>query len=205
MTVRRNISVDPANASGSAWPVIGVLSEPRRREVYDFVGAKDAFVTRDEVSAGLSMTRSLAAFHLDKLADAGLLSTSFRRPADRAAGPGAGRPSKLYGVSDLEVSVSIPPCRYDIAGRIIARAIAGFNGRPLPAAASRRIAREDGLGVAQQYTATGRTSKQKLLSTVKDALTFCGYEPRIGGDGVVEAELCGPMDGDCCDRIRAVG
>jgi predicted ArsR family transcriptional regulator len=212
--------------------------------VYDFVGAKDAFVTRDEVSAGLSMTRSLAAFHLDKLADAGLLSTSFRRPADRAPGPGAGRPSKLYGVSDLEISVSIPPRRYDIAGRIMARAIAGFNGRSDgPAAAARRIAREDGLGVGQQYTATGRKSKKKLLSTVKDALTSCGYEPRIndsmvvlsncpyhalvdvaprfvcelnqsfvggvltglGGDGVVEAELCGPMDGNCCVRIRAVG
>jgi predicted ArsR family transcriptional regulator len=110
--------------------------------VYDYVVTKDTPVTRDEVSAGLSMTRSLAAFHLDKLADAGLLSTSFSRPADRASGPGAGRPSKLYSISDLEIDISIPPRRYDIAGRILARAIAGFNGRSDgAAAAARRIAR----------------------------------------------------------------
>jgi predicted ArsR family transcriptional regulator len=244
MVVRRKTVATPADASGNAWPVIGVLSEPRRREAYDFVAANDAPVTRDAVSTGLSMTRSLAAFHLDKLADAGLLSTSFSRPADRVSGPGAGRPSKLYAVSDLEVDVSIPPRRYDIAGRIMARAIAGFNGRSDgAAAAAQRIAREEGLGVGQQYTATGRKSRKKLLSTVKDALTVCGYEPRVngatvllsncpyhalvdvapkfvcelnesfvggvltglGGDDVVEAELCGPMDGNCCVRIRAVG
>jgi predicted ArsR family transcriptional regulator len=240
MVVRRKSAATPRGASASAWPAIGVLSEPRRREVYDYVSAKDAPATRDEVSAGLSMTRSLAAFHLDKLADAGLLSTSFSRPADRASGPGAGRPSKLYAVSDLEIDVSIPPRRYDIAGRIMARAIAGFNGRSDgAAAAARRIAREEGLGVGQQYPTTGRKSKKKVLSTVKDALTECGYEPRIngstvllsncpyhalvdvaprfvcelnesfvggvltglGGDGVVEAELCGPMDGNCCVRV----
>jgi predicted ArsR family transcriptional regulator len=242
MIVRRKNAATPVGPSASAWPAIGVLSEPRRREVYDFVVAKDEPVTRDEVSVGLSMTRSLAAFHLDKLADAGLLSTSFSRPADRASGPGAGRPSKLYGISDLNIDVSIPPRRYDIAGRIMARAIAGFNGRSDgAAAAARRIAREEGLGVGQQYPATGRKSKKKVLSTVKDALTVCGYEPRIngstvllsncpyhalvdvaprfvcelnesfvggvltglGGDGVVEAELCGPMDGNCCVRVRS--
>jgi predicted ArsR family transcriptional regulator len=244
MAVRRNTAVTPVVASGNAWPVIGVLSEPRRREVYDFVAAKDSPVTRDQVSADLSMSRSLAAFHLDKLADAGLLSTSFSRPGDRAPGPGAGRPSKLYAVSDIEIDVSIPPRRYDIAGRIMARAIASISGRSDGAAAAAlRIAREEGLGVGQQHTATGRTSRKKLLSAVKDALTACGYEPRInattvllsncpyhalvdvaprfvcdlnesfvggvltglGGDGVVEAELCGPMDGNCCVRVRAVG
>jgi predicted ArsR family transcriptional regulator len=242
MAVRRKPAAAPVGAA-SAWPAIGVLSEPRRREVYDFVAAKDDPVTRDEVSEGLSMTRSLAAFHLDKLAYAGLLATSFSRPADRASGPGAGRPSKLYGVSDLEIDVSIPPRRYDIAGRIMARAIASFSSRTdgAAAAAARRIAREEGLGVGAQYTVPGRKSRRKLLATVKDALTVCGYEPRIdgtsvqlsncpyhslvdvaprfvcelnesfvsgvlsglGGDGAVEAELCGPMDGNCCVRVRS--
>jgi predicted ArsR family transcriptional regulator len=242
MAMRRKPAANPAGTRSSAWPAIGVLSEPRRREVYDFVATKDEPVTRDEVSAGLSMTRSLAAFHLDKLADTGLLDTSFSRPADRAAGPGAGRPSKLYTISDLELDLSIPPRRYDTAGRIMARAIGSFNGRSDgAAAAARRIAREEGLGVGKQYTPTGRRSKKKVLATVKDALNDCGYEPRIdgtsvllsncpyhalvdvapkfvcelnenfvagvltglGGDGVVEAELCGPMDGNCCVRVRS--
>jgi predicted ArsR family transcriptional regulator len=241
MTARGNQVAVPQRDSGGAWPAIGALSEPRRREAYDFVVAQDGPVTRDDVSAALSMTRSLAAFHLDKLADAGLLATSFRRPADRAPGPGAGRPSKLYEISNLEIDVSIPPRRYDIIGRIMARAIVALDDRSDGvAAAARRIARKEGLNVGQQHTATARMSKKKLLAALTEILALCGYEPRthtssivlancpyhalvdvapglicelnenfvaglisgLGGDAVVAAELCGPMDGNCCVRVR---
>ena len=50
---------------------------------------------RDQAAADLGIARSVAAFHLDKLADLGLLEVEFRRPPGRA-GPGAGRPAKLY-------------------------------------------------------------------------------------------------------------
>ena len=43
--------------------------------------------------------RSLAAFHLEKLAEAGLLETSFSRRAERAGGPGAGRPNSRFCLS----------------------------------------------------------------------------------------------------------
>ena len=117
-TGRRSRGDDLASNS---WPLVAVLSEPRRREVYDFVAAHDTAVTRDDVAQGLSIERALAAFHLDKLADAGLLEVSFGRPAGRMGGPGAGRPSKLYVLSDAEVEISVPRRRYDIAGRILLR------------------------------------------------------------------------------------
>jgi predicted ArsR family transcriptional regulator len=242
MAVRRNPAAVPKRVPAGAWSAIGMLSESRRREAYDFVVTQGRPVTRDEVCAGVSMTRSLAAFHLDKLADAGLLTTSFRRPSDRPPGPGAGRPSKLYEISDLEIDLSIPPRRYDIIGRIMARAIAAIDDRSDgAAAAARRIAREEGVNVGRQNTVTGRTSKKKLRKAVIETLTESGYEPRtqkssivlancpyhalvdvaprlicelnenfvsgvisgLGGDDVVAAELCGPMDGNCCVRVRS--
>jgi predicted ArsR family transcriptional regulator len=241
MAARRNPTAIPKRQPGGAWPAIGMLSEFRRREAYDFVVAQGRPVTRDEVSAGVSMTRSLAAFHLDKLADAGLLSTSFRRPADRVSGPGAGRPSKLYEASALEIDVSIPPRRYDVLGRIMAKALASSNDRSDgTTTAARRVAREEGVDVGRQHTATGRTSKRKLRTAVNETLAQYGYEPRTQGtsillsncpyralvdvtprlicelnenfvtgmiaglaaDEVVAAELCGPIDNNCCVRIR---
>ena len=93
MALRRKPPRTEAGASRDAWPALALLAEPRRREVYDFVATRDEPVTRDEVSSGVPMTRPLAAFHLDKLAEAGLLDVTFSRP-DNRAGPGAGRPSK---------------------------------------------------------------------------------------------------------------
>jgi predicted ArsR family transcriptional regulator len=58
------------------------------------IGAVDP-VGRDAVAARVGVGRTLAAFHLDKLAAAGLLTISFARPPGRT-GPGAGRPAKLY-------------------------------------------------------------------------------------------------------------
>lgn len=224
---------------------MALLSEPRRREVYDYVAMQDEPVTRDDVSEGMPITRSLAAFHLDKLAEAGLLEVSFARSADRASGPGAGRPSKRYALSDREVDVSIPPRRYDFAGRIMARAIAASAGRRTQSAATiaRRFAKEEGRGLGRDFAAPGRPSVKRTLSAVEEALATCGYEPvvdgqevrlrncpfhslvevaprlvcelnecfvsglleGVGGDGSVEAELRGPVDGDCCVVVHGGG
>jgi predicted ArsR family transcriptional regulator len=218
-----------------------MLSESRRRDAYNFVVGQERPVSRDEVSAALAMTRSLAAFHLDKLAGAGLLSTSFQRPSDRVSGPGAGRPSKLYTASDLEIDVSIPPRRYDVLGRIMAKAISANNDSSHGVAAgARRIARDEGFDIGRQHAAAGRTSKKKLVMAVAGTLARFGYEPRtqkssvllancpyralvdvaprlicelnenfvsgviagLDADGVVTAELCGPIDNNCCVRIH---
>jgi len=173
-------------ASVDAWPALALLTEPRRREVYDFVATQAAPVTRDEVSAGVPMSRSLAAFHLDKLADGGLLDVTFGRSHGRASGPGAGRPSKRYAVSNREVDLSLPPRRYDVAGRVMARAIAASATKrsPSPVQIARRLAREEGREVGAQYGRVGRSSTKRALAAVEEALASCGYEPAVDGQAV---------------------
>src|SRR5436853_488366 len=76
--------------------------------------------------------RSVASFHLDKLVDAGVVAVRFERTSGRT-GPGAGRPSKLYRLADEELAASIPERHYDLAGSLLAAAVAESirTGRPV--------------------------------------------------------------------------
>ena len=101
---------------------IASLGDPVRRGLYLYVAGRGREVGRDEAARALRISRALAAFHLDKLHQHGLLETSYRR-LTRRRGPGAGRPAKLYRRADLQLDVSLPRRRYELAGRVLARAI----------------------------------------------------------------------------------
>ncbi|MBM7369055.1 helix-turn-helix transcriptional regulator [Gordonia hydrophobica] len=156
---------------------VSVLDEPTRRRIYEFVCPKRDAVSRDEVSEALGIPRQTAAFHLEKLADAGLLDVEFARRSGRS-GPGAGRPSKLYRRSAREVSVELPGRSYDIAGALLAQAVedADRTGES-PRACLARGAADLGRDIGVPDDATD----EELLA----ALTECGYEPRIEGDDIV--------------------
>ena len=74
---------------------LAVLDDPTRRAVFDLVARASAAVSRDAAADALGVSRRVAAFHLDRLAEQGLLIVEYRRPPGRS-GPGAGRPTKLY-------------------------------------------------------------------------------------------------------------
>src|SRR4051794_12135317 len=101
---------------------IAVLVDPVRRRVYSHVSEQTEPVGRDATAAALGIGRPLAAFHLDRLVEAGLLDVTYRRLSGRT-GPGAGRPSKLYARSRRDVSVSVPARRYELAARLFADAL----------------------------------------------------------------------------------
>ena len=111
----------PANA-GDDLARISSLSDPARRSLYDFVVVQGQPVGRDEAAAAAGISRSLAAYHLDRMVDDGLLEVSFARRTGRT-GPGAGRPAKLYHRSPREVQISLPPRDYELAARLLAQAV----------------------------------------------------------------------------------
>jgi hypothetical protein len=49
------------------------LDEPVRRRLYEYVADQDRPVSREEAAAAAGIGRTLAAYHLDKLAGVGLL------------------------------------------------------------------------------------------------------------------------------------
>lgn len=107
----------------SGLAALAALTDGVRRATYRAVlAAGTGPVGRDEVAEELGVGRTLAAFHLDKLVDAGLLQVSYARRTGRT-GPGAGRPAKLYRVSTAEHVVSVPPRHYRTAAELLAEAV----------------------------------------------------------------------------------
>ncbi|MFC0430658.1 metalloregulator ArsR/SmtB family transcription factor [Kutzneria buriramensis] len=147
---------------------IAVLQDPVRRRLYDYVAAQDHEVSRNEAAEGAGIQRTLAAFHLDKLVDAGLLETESRRLTGRS-GPGAGRPAKLYRRSEAERQFSVPARDYRVAADLLAEvAEAARLDTELQAAARRE-------GRAAAGPIDGFAAAEALLAAR-------GYEPRMDGE-----------------------
>ena len=169
---------------------LAVLAEPVRRALYEYVVAQPEPVSRDAAAQALGIGRPLAVFHLDKLVEAGLLETSFRRLSGKT-GPGAGRPAKLYGRSSREVRVSLPERRYDIAARLFAEALeaAARGGTPARELSTRRGRPTIRRGPRPRGSAPrARDADQRahLIDAAMTVLTEAGFEPRAGtGDRIV--------------------
>ena len=162
---------------------IAVLGDPLRRALYRHVISQPGPVNRDQVAEGAGVARHVVKFHLDRLADDGLLDVEYARPAGRA-GPGAGRPAKLYRRSARELAVSLPPRDYELAGRLLAQAVTEAERDGIRVAdALARAARSTGqaLGRQARQLAGPRPSQLSLLAAAINVLIDCGYEPR-GGD-----------------------
>ena len=159
-----------------ALAALSALDDPTRRRLYDYVAARDRPVARDEAAADVGIGRTLAAYHLDKLAAEGLLTVAYERRSGRT-GPGAGRPAKLYTRADRELVASVPPRDYALVARLLAEAAAhdstGTTARALGEAAA-RLGRELA-GDAPALEATLRAR---------------GYEPYEDADGVLRLRNC---------------
>src|SRR5687768_1371314 len=95
----------PERSQDSVMAAVAALGDPLRRRIYRFVSGQDHAVSRDEAAKGMGISRSAAAFHLDRLVEEGLLEAVFRRLTGRQ-GPGAGRPAKLYRRAARDFSLS---------------------------------------------------------------------------------------------------
>jgi len=163
--------------------LIAALDDPTRLALYRYVAGADHDVSRDEAATAVRAPRGTSVFHLDKLVDAGLLSPVFRRLNERA-GPGAGRPAKLYRASELAVDLSIPPRRYMLAGEILTSALDALEASAAEVAV-RDAARAQGRRAVADDRAAG-VPAPSLDST----LGALGYEPEVEADGDIALRNC---------------
>ena len=174
---------------------VAVLAEPVRRSLYAYVSEQAEPVGRDAAAAAVAIGRPLAAFHLDRLVDAGLLEVTFRRLSGRT-GPGAGRPAKLYRRSARDVELSLPARNYEMAARLFADALtAGASGTASAADALDAAARAYGesLGVEARRRAGPRPRRAALLAAAVEVLDTAGFEPIAGERDVIALRNC-PFD-----------
>lgn len=156
---------------------LALLRDPLRRAIYRFVSRALEPVSRDDVAVAVAASRSLVAFHLDKLVDHGLLETSFRRLSGRS-GPGAGRPAKLYERSQVQLDVSLPAREYELAAQLLLQALDSggkASSRERLQAAARQLGERSGAAEAERGgLPRGRTAS---LDRVQPVLEQLGYEP----------------------------
>jgi len=168
---------------------VGALADPTRRALYEHVAAQPGLVGREQAATALGLALHTASFHLDRLVEAGLLTTEYRRLSGRS-GPGAGRPSKLYRRSETEVAVSLPERHYDLAGRILAVAVERARGGEALDAAVDAAAAAAGRELAGPDA--GERSEGGGLAALTGVLADVGFEPRVE-DGTVLLANC-PFD-----------
>ncbi|MFC8614965.1 helix-turn-helix transcriptional regulator [Micromonospora purpureochromogenes] len=148
------------------WTAVAALADPSRRALYDHVRHQDHPVTREEAADAAGISRGLAAFHLDKLVDAGLLRARYQAPPDQPRG--RGRSPKVYELAGDGLAVTIPERRYELIAEILADAVVDD---PAHAdAASRRLAGQRGRSLGAGLAEDG--------CDILSALGGLGFEPR---------------------------
>jgi len=160
---------------------VALLAEPTRQQLYLYLRAREEPVGREEAARHAGIKPRLAAFHLDKMADAGLLEVEYRRLSGRV-GPGAGRPAKVYSISPRSFAVEIPQTRYALAASMMATALSAGGSGADGADSLRDVATAVGesLGGEIRQQAPAKGARQ---AAVQGKLKQLGYEPRVQESG----------------------
>ncbi|GGS55640.1 ArsR family transcriptional regulator [Planobispora rosea] len=143
--------------------MVAALHDPVRRAVYEYVISQGRDVGRNEAAEAVGVQRTLAAFHLDKLVEAGLLESGFKRLGEKT-GPGSGRPAKVYRRAPGEWQVSVPARDYRTLALVLAEAVDLLGGEDRAEEAARR--------------AGGRIAERVAPDeSLEETLRQRGYEP----------------------------
>jgi len=158
-------------------------------------------VSREDAAGALDMSRELAAFHLDRLVEAGLLEPEYRRRTGRS-GPGAGRPATLYRRVSCEVAVSLPPRRYDLAADLMATALDRLaDGSGAEVAAD--VARERGSAAVRVHG--GRPEPARPAAGCRRDSSTCCAAPATNPRSTLRAAQCASVTVPSMPLLHSIG
>ena len=172
----------------NAVAAIAALDDDVRRALYKHVRATGAPVTRESAADAVGISRKLAAFHLDKLVDLGLLTSGFSTAEKRRVG----RAPRVYQPAATDISVQVPQRTPELLAGILVEAITAHRDGENGTTAAMRVARICGTtagSLARSRTRAGRIGAERATAVAEDVLTEHGFEPyRV--DGVVRLRNC---------------
>jgi predicted ArsR family transcriptional regulator len=169
------------------------LGDPLRRALYRHVAERGVPVSRDDAALAVGISRPLAAYHLDKLVDDGLLEARYQRRGGRQ-GPGAGRPAKHYVRAAGQIELSLPARDYAALAELLAGAVEADPSGAAQAALNRAagtLGAELGTEAARHTAADG--NPDEVLAALRQTLADRGYEPYDDPDGAIRLRNC-PFD-----------
>ncbi|MEU6366711.1 helix-turn-helix domain-containing protein [Streptomyces sp. NPDC046931] len=166
-----------ADAAHTAIDSVSALSEDSRRRMFSFIRRARRAVTRDEAAASVGISRKLAAFHLDKLVDAGLLRARYETPDGIRK---VGRQPKVYEATDAQITVNIPDRRHELLADLLLDAVLTEGADENAAQAALRTAEQRGRRMgetARDETRPGRLGPERGVTACERLLDQYGYEP----------------------------
>ncbi len=208
----------------AAVAAIAALDDDVRRALYEHVRAAGVPVTREEAATAVGISRKLAAFHLDKLVDLGVLRSGF----GPATGRRVGRAPRRYEPAEEDIAVRLPERSPELLASILVEAVTTERADERAEDAVLRVARERGTALGATERARlrgGRVGAERALATSAELLARQGFQPFREGDslrlrscpfhpmaelapglvcGLNGAYLAGVVDGlDAADRVSA--
>jgi predicted ArsR family transcriptional regulator len=160
---------------------VAALEDQLRRGMYAFIRQASRPVSRDEAAGAVGISRKLAAFHLDKLVEAGVLSAHY---APLSGIRKVGRTPKVYEPSGLDIRVNFPQRQHELLAAILLDAVLADSDDSARAEKARdaavRVAADSGaaLGRAErQHSKPGRLGTERALTLAAQVLTGHGFTP----------------------------
>lgn len=167
----------------AAVAAIAALDDDVRRALYGYVRAAGAPVTREAAASAVGISRKLAAFHLDKLVDIGLLRSGFGPAAERRVG----RAPRLYEPAAVDMAVRVPERAPELLATILIAAVAGERPGERVSDAACRVARQHGAAAgaqARERVRRGPLGAERASALVREVLSEHGFEPYPAGSAI---------------------
>ncbi|WP_068280978.1 helix-turn-helix transcriptional regulator [Aldersonia kunmingensis] len=168
---------------------VAALAEDLRYRLYGYAQTAPGPVSREDAAEAVGISRKLAAFHLDKLVDVGLLRYRFHR----AGAARVGRRPKMYEPADIDVQVSLPARRHAVLADILTEAVLTEDEHGSAKAAAERAAHKRGLAAAtteRERLRPGRLGSERALTVAGELLSSCGFEPERTDSSVIRLRNC---------------
>jgi predicted ArsR family transcriptional regulator len=172
----------------AALAAIAALDDDVRRALYEHVRAAGVPVTREGAANAVGISRKLAAFHLDKLVELGVLRSGFGPASERRVG----RAPRLYEPAGEDIAVRVPERSPELLASILVEAVTTERPDERADDAVLRVARDRGAGVGAAERARlrgGRVGAERALATSEELLARQGFEP-FREEGSVRLRNC---------------
>jgi predicted ArsR family transcriptional regulator len=162
--------------------VTSAFGDPTRREIYLFVRSNPG-ATASEVATHFSLHPNVARHHLERLASGGYVDITM----ERAAGNGAGRPSKRFRAIGNDPTLDLLTRRDDLLVLLLQEALQLLG----PGAAeemAQRVGEQYGRTLADQMSpGDSQRSLRTAMHAIADTLTAHGFAAHAEDQGTTTA------------------
>ena len=172
--------LNPTDFASAVTAITSAFGDPTRRAIYLLAHESPDGVTASAVAERFHLHANVARHHLDKLCAGGYLEVG----VSRAAGKGAGRPSKHYRAVTPTITLDIAVRHDDIMISLLGKALSRL-GPEVASAMAEEVGTEYGrqMAAAMGDPSEGHRSFRAALHAVADALSAHGFAAHAEQDG----------------------